>query len=252
MKKQPFCNFMLSGVSLTEFGLLIPSPFSSLELTRSEITSFTSWTLKCVVGGDDKKRINVAAFEALLYSAAQAASTYPNAGGVPASFTFGWLDEHGNVDDYLSYQGYTLKFQVQTNGQYMIYTIEGYASLMIQNAMPVLRIPALCGVVQPSAVVEALAVGVKATSYYQLDIDHNDAPTLISHGALTTSFNQYVRGSQSANDDYDTFPGLLKLSKSYSASREAGGLATGIKSLSQVLNNVKVSSVGRFLKRSLT
>ena len=252
MKKQPFCNFMLSGVSLTEFGLLIPSPFSSLELTRSEITSFTSWTLKCVVGGDDKKRINVAAFEALLYSAAQAASTYPNAGGVPASFTFGWLDEHGNVDDYLSYQGYTLKFQVQTNGQYMIYTIEGYASLMIQNAMPVLRIPALCGVVQPSAVVEALAGGVKATSYYQLDIDHNDAPTLISHGALTTSFNQYVRGSQSANDDYDTFPGLLKLSKSYSASREAGGLATGIKSLSQVLNNVKVSSVGRFLKRSLS
>ncbi|WP_301003058.1 hypothetical protein [uncultured Duncaniella sp.] len=252
MKRQPFCNFTLSGVSLTEFGLMIPSPFSTLELTRSEITSFTSWTLKCVVGGDDKRRVNIAAFEALLYSAAQAASSYPNAGGIPCSFVFGWLDENGNADDYLSYQGFTLKFQVQTSGQFMIYTIEGYASLMIQNALPVLRIPELSGIVQPSAVVEALAKGVKATSYYQLDIDHNDAPTLVSHGAMTTSFNQYVRGSQSAQDDYENFPGLLRLSKSYSSSRDAGGLATGVRSLSQVLNNVRTANVGRFLKRSLS
>ena len=66
---------MLSGVSLTDFGLEIPSPFTSLQLSNSEIASVTSWTLNCIVGGDDKRKVNIAAFEALLYSAAQAASS---------------------------------------------------------------------------------------------------------------------------------------------------------------------------------
>jgi len=90
MKKQPWVSFTLSNVSLTEFGLKIPSPFVSLTLSNSEITSTTSWTLRCVVGGDDTKKVNVAAFEALLYSAAQAISSYPNASGIPVSFAFGW------------------------------------------------------------------------------------------------------------------------------------------------------------------
>ena len=79
MKKYPFCNFLLAGVSLTDYGLEIPSPFSSLTLSNSEINSFTSWSLKCIVGGDANKKVNVAAFEALLYSAAQAADGYKNA-----------------------------------------------------------------------------------------------------------------------------------------------------------------------------
>ena len=93
MKKQPWCSFILAGMSLTDYGLEIPSPFSSLELSNSEIASFTSWTLRCTVGGDSSKKVNIAAFEALLYSAAQAASSYPNASGVPVSFAFGWLDD---------------------------------------------------------------------------------------------------------------------------------------------------------------
>ena len=76
MKKNCFCNFLMAGISLTEYGLEIPSPFSKLELSNSEISSFTSWTLTCVVGGDSSRKINVAAFEALLYSAAQAAASY--------------------------------------------------------------------------------------------------------------------------------------------------------------------------------
>lgn len=255
IKIQPWCNFTLSGVSLTEFGLKIPSPFVSLELSNSEITSMTSWTLTCCVGGDASNQINVAAFEALLYSAAQSASGYANSSGIPVSFAFGWLDVDGNVSEYVSYQGFTLQFQVSTNGQYMNYKVTGYASLAIQSSMPVLRIPEVCGIVQPSAIVEAVAKGVKATSYYQLDIDHNDSPTLVNHGPLTTSFNRYVRGSYSGKDDYDDFPGLLKLSKSYNGSRDAAGLlygVGGVKKLSQVLNHVSGDEVSGFLKKSLT
>lgn len=252
MKKQPFCNFMLAGLSITEFGLAVPSPFVSLELSNSEITSTTSWTLNCILGGDSSKKVNVAAFEALLYSAAQSADGYANSSGIPVSFMFGWLDSNGSVSEYTSYQGFTLQFKVTTDGRYMKYAVSGLASLAIQNSMPVLRIPALTGVVQPSAVLEALAKGVKATSYYNLDIDHNDTPTLISHSALTTSFNKYVRGTYSGQDNYDEFPGLLRLSKSYSSSRDAAGLATGVKKLSQVLNNISVSPVSNFLKQGLT
>ncbi|MCM1226430.1 MAG: hypothetical protein NC320_03265 [Clostridium sp.] len=252
MKKQSFCNFCLAGVSITEFGLKIPSPFASLEITNSEITSMTAWTLNCIVGGDSSKKINIAAFEALLYSAAQSANSYPNSSGIPVSFVFGWLDEYGNVEEYISYQGFTLKFSVSTTGLYMTYKVTGYASLSLQSSMPVLRIPAVSGFVQPSAVAEALAVATKATSYYELDIDHNDAPTLINHGALTTSFNKYVRGEFSAEDDYDNFPGLLPLSKSYSNSRDAAGLKSGYKKLSQVMNNANVTPLSDFMKKSNT
>lgn len=210
----------------------------------------TSFALKCTVYGDASRSVNVAAFETLLYSAAQDASNYPSSNGIPVSFIFGWLDEYGNVLEYLSYQGFTLQFKVSTDGISMQYTIKGYASLSVQSSMPVLRIPQLCGFVQPSAVVEGLAKAVKATSYYELDIDHNDAPTLVSHGPLTTSFNKYVRGTYSAQDDYDTFPGLLKLSKSYSISREAGGIKYGYKSLNQILNNRSITPIEKYLKRS--
>lgn len=252
MKKQHWCSFSLSGVSLTDFGLEIPSPFASLNLSNSEISSVTSWTLSVVIGGDDKKKANVAAFEALLYSAAQAASSYADSQGVPVAFAFGWLDESGGVEEYLSYQGFTLQFKVSTTGLYMKYDVSGFASLAVQSSMPVLRIPEVSGFVQPSAVLEGLAKSVKATSYYELDIDHNDVPTLITHGAMTTSFNNYVRGIFNGSDDYDTFPGLLRLSKSYNSSRDAAGLAPGIKKLSQVINNRIVSPVDAYLKKSLT
>lgn len=252
MQKQPFCNFILSGISLTEFGLEIPSPFTSLELANSEISSATSWTLNCIVGGDDKRKINIAAFEALLYSAAQESNEYADSSGVPVSFAFGWLNPDGSVAEYVSYQGFTIKFSVSTSGLYMNYKVTGYASLAVQSHMPVLRIPAVCGIVQPSAVVEGLAKATKATSYYDLDIDHNDAPTLIQHGPLTTSFNKYIRGEFTDKDDYDTFPGLLPLSKSYNASREAAGLINPYKKLSSVINNRTITPLGEFLKPSNT
>lgn len=252
MKKQSWVSFSLANVSLTEFGLLLPSPFASLEMNNSEISSFSSWTLKVNVAGDATKKSNIAAFEALLYTAAQAASGYPNSSGIPVAFAFGWLDEKGNIAEYLSYQGFTLQYKVTTNGLYMTYNLSGYASQTTQSSTPVLRIPELSGVVQPSAVVEGLAKAVKADTYYNLDIDHNDAPTLITHGALTTSFNQYVRGTYNGEDDYDTFPGLLKLSKSYSGSRDSAGLVNGVKKLSQVMNNITVSPLSKFLKKSLT
>lgn len=252
MRKQPFCNFSLAGVSLTDFGLVIPSPFASLELQNSQITTMTAWTLNCSVTGSSERRVNVSAFEALIYSAAQSANGYPESQGIPVSFAFGWLDQFGNVQEYLSYRGWTIKYSVSTNGIYMNYKITGYASLSVQSSMPVLRIPAVCGFVQPSALVEAVAKSTKATSYYQLDIDHNDAPTLVNHGELTTSFNGYVRGELSSKDDYNTFPGLLSLSKSYSASRDASGLKSEYKSLSQVLNNASVTPVQDFMKQANT
>ena len=252
LKKQPFVNFTLAGVNLTDFGLLIPSPFSSLELSNSQFTSSTSWTLTCTVGGDSSKKVNIAAFEALLYSAAQNASQYPTSSGIPVSFVFGWLDDSGNVDEYTSYQGFTLTFKVSTSGLYMVYTITGLATLCTQQHMPVIRIPSLCGIVQPSAVVEGIAKATKATSYYLLDIDHNDAPTLINHGPLTTSFNSYVRGTYNGQDDYDTFPGLLKLSKSYNASRDAAGIKYGYGKLNTILHNRSVTPVADFLKKSNT
>jgi hypothetical protein len=70
MKKQPFCNFSLAGVSLTEFGLMIPAPFTQLQVDNSQIDSYTSWSLSVTVGGSANKKANIAAFEALLYSAA--------------------------------------------------------------------------------------------------------------------------------------------------------------------------------------
>ena len=252
MYKQPWCSFDLAGVSLTEFGLEVPSPFCSLTLSNSEISSFTSWTLRVTVGGDSTRKVNVAAFEALLYSSAQAADQYPTAQGVPIAFAFGWLDDSGNIGEYLSYQGFTLQFKVSTSGLYMVYEITGYASQAVQSSMPVLRIPAVTGIVQPSAVVEALAIATKATSYYELDIDHNDVPTLVSHGAMNTSFNRYIRGTLTGEDDYDSFPGLVKLSKSYSGSRDAAGLIPGYRKLSQIINNTTVTPLSNFLKKSFT
>lgn len=252
MKRQSWCSFSLANVNLTEFGLMIPSPFVSLSLSNSEIASVTSWSLNVTIGGDDQKKANVAAFEALLYSAAQAASSYPDSQGVPVSFSFGWLNESGGVEEYLSYQGFTLQFTVSTTGLFMKYEVKGFASLAVQSSMPVLRIPEVSGFVQPSAVLEGLAKSVKATSYYELDIDHNDVPTLVTHGAMTTSFNNYVRGIFDGTDDYDSFPGLLRLSKSYNGSRDSAGVAPPYRKLSQIINNRIDSPVDSFLKKSLT
>ena len=97
MKRQPWCSFELASVSLTDFGLKIPSPFASLEISNGQIASMTSWNLTVVVAGDDTKKSNIAAFEALLYSSAQEAGKYANSSGIPVSFAFGWLDEYGNI-----------------------------------------------------------------------------------------------------------------------------------------------------------
>lgn len=251
MRKQPFCSFILAGVSLTDYGLEIPSPFCRLEITEAEIDSYTSWTLTVTVAGDSRRRMNVSAFEALLYSAAQSASTYQNSSGIPVSFMFGWLNDNGNVESHLSYQGWTLNFQNSAQGQFLVYTITGYAQLGVQMSVPVLNIPSLCGIVQPSAVVEALAKAIHADDYYNLDIDHCDAPTLVNHNALTTSFTSYVRGSYTGEDDYQSFPGLLKLSTSYNFSRDAAGV-TGVRKLSTAINNATVTPLSNFLKKSMT
>ena len=251
MFKQPFCSFVLAGINLCDFGLLIPSPFGRLTLSNSQISSFTSWTLTVTVGGDNNKRANVAAFEALLYSAAQASSNYPNSGGIPVSFIYGWLNPDGSMGENTSYQGFTLKFQVSTTGQFITYTITGYASVGVKSSMPVINIPEVCGMVKPSAVVEGILKAVKATDYYELDIDHNDNPVLINHGALTTSINSYVRGTYSAEDDYATFPGLLKMSKSYNATRDAAGLKPGSGKLSTIMNLNLTTPIKDYLKRSI-
>ncbi len=252
MYRQPFCSFNLSGVSLTDFGLMIPSPFCRLSITNSQIQSFTSWALTVTVGGDASKKANIAAFAALLYSAAQDASNYANSSGIPVSFMFGWLNQDGSMGDNISYQGWTLNFTVSTTGLFMTYTITGYASVGVKSSMPVLNIPPVSGIVQPSAVVEGLAKAIKATDYYELDIDHNDNPTMINHGALTTSFNSYVRGTYSGEDNYDAFPGLLKMSKSYNASRDAAGLISGAGKLSTILNHNKSVPLKNYFKQSYT
>lgn len=251
MKRQPFCSLSLAGLSISEFGLKIPSPFCSLDISNSEITSYTNWTLNIVVGGDSSKQVNIAAFEALIYSAAQT-DGYANAAGVPVSFMFGWLNDRGGVEEYVSYQGYTLKYSVSTSGRFMNYTLKGYASQAVKSSMPVLNIPAVTGFVQPSAVVEGLAKAIKADAYYNLDIDHTDSPTLVNHNAMTTSFVSYVRGDKKSEDDYNTFPGLLSLSKSYNANRDASGLKPGVGKLSTLLNNLVVTPVSNFLQAGLT
>ena len=251
MFKQPFCSFALGGVNLTDFGLVIPSPFCSLSISNAQISSFLSWELKVTVVGDDRKRSNIAAFEALLYSAAQDESKYGGSGGIPVSFMFGWVGSDGTVAEHVDYQGFTLQFSVSTTGLSMSYTIQGYASIGFKGALPVYPIPALCGVVKPSAVLEGLCKALKIDTYYNLDIDHNDAPTLINHGPITTSFTSYVRGSYNGQDNYDDFPGLLKLSKSYSATRDSAGLKRGYSKLSTILNNAVVTPIGNFLKKSI-
>lgn len=250
MKKQAWCNFLIAGVSLTDFGLKIPSPFTSLTLENSEISSMTSWTLSVSIAGDSSKSVNVAAFESLIYSAAQ---SNQKSAGIPVTFMFGWLKDSGIPENYLSYQGFSLKYTVSTSGQVMTYTLTGYASLAISTHLPVLKIPEVRGIVQPSAIVEALSKSLKATSYYDLDIDHNDAPTLVNHGSLTTSFNKYVAGTYDGKDDYDTFPGLLRLSKSYSSSREAAGIdSRKFSKLSTIMNNRTITPLSKYLKKSYT
>ena len=251
MKKECCCNFSLAGLSLTQFGLKIPSPFCSISLNNSEIDNYTSWELTITVGGDASRRVNIAAFESLIYQSAQT-SGYANASGIPVSFMIGWLNpKNGSVESYLSYQGWSLKYNVSTSGMFMTYTLTGYASQIIKTNMPVLNIPALSGFVQPSAVLEGLARGIGATDYYELDIDHCDAPTLVSHNAMTTSFTSYVRGDRNGQDDYGSFPGLLTLSKSYNASRDAAGLPAGEK-LSTLINNASTDTLKSHLIPSLT
>lgn len=250
MKKQPFANFYLAGLALTEFGAQIPSPFCSLELSNSETASYTNWALSLTVGGDSQRSMNIAAMEALIYSAAQT-DGYANASGIPVSFMFGWLADDGSVESYLSYTGYSLSYSVSTSGRFMTYTIKGYASQAVKASMPVLNIPAVSGYVQPSAVVEGLAKAIKADTYYDLDIDHTDNPTYVSHSAMTTSFMSYVRGDRTGQDDYSSFPGLLTLAKSYNATRDAAGIK-GSRKLSTLLNNLSSSSISKYLKSSIT
>lgn len=249
MKKQAFCNFLICGMSISEFGMKIPSPFSSLKLDNSEIDSMTSWTLNCTVTGSDTNSINIAAFEALIYSSAQQDTS---AAGIPVSFIFGWLDASGNIESCLSYQGFSLKYNASTSGNFIQYTLTGYASLGVQTHLPVLNVPEIRGFVQPSAIVEALYKATKANNYYDLDIDHNDSPTYVSHGAMNTSFNTYISGKFTGEDDYDTFPGLVRLSKSYNSSREGGGIDTRkAGKLSALLNNLSVTPISSCLKRGL-
>lgn len=251
MKKQCVVSFLLAGVSLTDFGLQIPSPFTRLDISQAEVDSYTSWTLTVTVGGSANRGMNSAAFEALLYSSAQSASGYNNSSGIPVSFLVGWLDDTGNVSEHMSYQGWTLQFQNSAQGQFMVYTITGYAELGVEMSVPVINVPALCGFVQPSAVVEGLAKAIHADDYYDLDIDHCDAPTLVSHEAMTTSFTDYVRGSYTGEDDYKSFPGLLKLSTSYNFSRDAAGLK-GLRKLSQGINNLTVTPLSEYVQPSIT
>lgn len=242
----------IAGISLTHYGMEIPSPFCSLTLNNSETDNYTTWELQVTVGGDSQRKMNIAAFEALIYSSAQT-SGYTNASGIPVSFMFGWIDETTHaVSSYLSYRGWTLKYSTKTTGRFLTYTLTGYASQIMKTNMPVINVPALTGLVQPSAVVEALAKGIKATNYYELDIDHCDSPTLVSHNAMTTSFTSYVRGERNGEDDYESFPGLLPLSKSYNVSRDASGLFGGSKKLSTYLNNNLTSQLSNNLKSSLT
>lgn len=251
MFKQPFCSFSLAGVNLTDFGLEIPSPFCSLTLSNAQISSFLSWELRVTVVGDSRRKSNIAAFETLLYNASQDASKYPDSQGTPVSFMFGWINPDGTVGEHTSYQGFFLKYSASTSGLSMSYTIQGYASIGMKSALPVYNIPALCGVVQPSAVVEGICRALKVDTYYNLDIDHNDAPTLVNHGPMTTSFTSYVRGNYTGQDNYSDFPGLLKLAKSFSATREAAGLKKGYKKLSSILNNAIVTPIENFLSKSI-
>lgn len=251
MIRQPFCSFTIAGVSLTDYGLEIPSPFCSLSLTNAEIHSFTSWELKVTVVGDERKRSNIAAFEALLYSASQDSHKYQTAQRVPVSFMFGWMNLDGTVGEHVSYQGFFVSFNSSTNGLSMTYTITGFASIGVQAALPVYHVPALCGIIKPSMVVESLLKALHVDHYYNLDIDHNDAPTLVNHGAMDTSVISYVRGSYSAEDNYADFPGLVKLSKSYNQNRESAGLKWKYKLLSCVLNNATVTPIDDFLTKSI-
>ena len=251
MIRQPFVNFNLGGVDLCDFGLEIPSPFCSLSITNAEIHSFSTWELRVTVVGDGRKRSNIAAFEALLYSASQSAAKVGNPQRVPVSFMFGWMNHDGTIGEHISYQGFFLTFKSSTNGLSMTYTVTGNASIGYQAALPVYHVPAICGIVKPSAVVEAFLKAIKADHYYDLDIDHNDAPTMVNCGAMTTSVNSFIRGNYSADDNYSDFPGLLKLSKSYSATRDAAGLIRGYRKISTILNNATVTPTEKFLIRSM-
>lgn len=250
MKKQPYCTFLLAGLSLTSFGAKIPSPFCSLTLNNSETDNYTSWELKITVGGDSSRQMNIAAFEALIYSAAQTKG-YSNASGIPVSFIFGWLDETtGSMASYASYQGWTLKYNSSTTGRFLVYTLTGYASQILKANTPVFNFPQIKGRVQPSAVVEGVAKALHVTDYYELDIDHCDAPVYISCNAHTSSLNSFIRGEKTGEDDYDTFPGLLPLAKSYNTTRDAAGLEGGSKLLSSYLNNGAIRSLEKKLKAS--
>ena len=251
MKKQPFVSVVLAGMSLTSFGMKIPSPFCLLSLNNSEVDNYTKWELSITVGGDSSQRINIAAFEALIYSAAQA-SGYNNASGIPVEMVVGWMNEKtGSVGDHASYRGWTINYSASVSGRFMKYTLTGYASQIMKTNTPVINVPALTGFVQPSAVVEAIAKAVKATDYYDLDIDRCDSPTLISHNAMTTSFTSYIRGDKTGEDDFQSFPGLVTLSKSYNSSREAAGI-TGARKLSTILNNVSKADLPKNFKKSFT
>lgn len=253
MKKQCWCSVVIAGLSITQWGMKIPSPFCSLTLNNTETDSYTNWELKVTVGGDASRQVNIAAFESLIYSAAQTKG-YANAAGVPVSLSFGWLsDVTGEVEAYATYQGWTLKYQASTSGMFTTYSLTGYASQIMRLNMPVFNIPELRGYVQPSAVIEALAEGLGMTDYYDLDVDHCDAPVYISHNAMTTSPTAYIRGDkQGGKDDFHAWPGLIALSKTYNSTRDAAGLEGGSKLLPSYLKNGAIRALEKRLKQSLS
>jgi hypothetical protein len=199
------------------------------------------WELTLNVAGDASRKANIAAIEGLWYQAEKAAKNSGYKRGIPVSIMVGWQSPDGQVLECMDIEGWTMQFSVNVpESQHLQYTIKGFGQTAVPTNMPTIRIPAIRGIVQPSAILEALCESLNADNYYDLDIDRFDTPTYISHGIIQTSFTRYVRGNKTKDDGFGDFPGLQPLATQVMGGGQAYGLITDqVKDMGMLVNNVR-------------
>jgi len=249
----PFIAVSLAGVSLTDLGYKIPTPLVGITIKNALVRSALEWELTLNVAGDSNKRANIAAIEGLWYQAEQSARNSGYTRGIPVSIILGWQSPNGQITESMDIEGFTIQFSVTVpEAQYTQYVIKGFGTTGVPSNMPTITIPPIRGIVQPSAVLEALCRSLKADAYYDLDIDRNDAPTYMAHGTIQTSFTRYVRGTRSPKDNFGNFPGLQPLATQVSTNEQAYGLITEkVRNMGMLINNVPLSERRNYFRSDL-
>lgn len=198
----PYMQLVINDVAMRSVGYKVPSPLISIALENAESGLQTNFTAVLHIYGDARNKIHVGSFEMMLYEFAQMQGDST----LPCYIELGWA-EGDKVTDSLKIQGLFVQFKAAVKSNYMEYTIQGIGNFTNAGNIRGLALPAVRGIYQPSAVLEATLDYIKAYEVFDYDIDHDDEAVPINRSSAITSLGEFVLGN-------DSQPGLIQQSYS--------------------------------------